>query len=562
MKRSSQVLGLILIIAMMITACSNDGGNGNGNGSGNGSGGTNGSVNNGAGDAGNSGKTVTLDTFVSVSARIEDINTNAVTKYIENKLNIKFKFDATPSANAADKKKLIMASGDYPSVFLSGDFSQAEQISYGKQGILQPLNDLIDKYGNEIKRAFAEDKDLQAAITAPDGNIYALPHINDCFHCWYSQKMWIDKTWLDKLGLKMPTTTEEYYQVLKAFKTQDPNGNGQADEIPLSGAFNTWHGIPSNFLMNSFIYDNDEDFFFMKDGKVQLAANQPEWRDGLTYINKLFSEGLIDKEAFTQNNDQMAQVGNKEGDNVSGSVTAGHIGMYFSLAEGQNRHKEYVTVAPLTGPGGVAYAGYYKAYGNGQFAITNKATEEQAIAAIKMADYMYSEEHAIMNEYGLEGNYWEKAKDGEKDVHGNQAKYSLKPKYWDISTTFNDAWDQMGITRRTRAIRESWTAPADPFSQQGYEYRLYLETAKNYENRQPAETFPLTIFMDENDANEAIMLRTQINEYIRSNMAQFVTGSKKLTDSEWDSYMKGFDGLNLKHYLEIYQTAYDKKKQG
>ncbi|SDX70729.1 carbohydrate ABC transporter substrate-binding protein, CUT1 family [Paenibacillus sp. CF384] len=555
MKRSSKMLALLVMIALIITACSSSNGNGNSN-NGNSSEGTN----NGSGDKVDTGKTVTLNTFISVSPRIEDINTNAVTTYMEKKLNIKFKFDATPSANAADKKKLILASGDYPAVFLSGNFTQAEQIDYGKQGILIPLNDLIDKYGDEIKRAFTEDKDLKDAITAPDGNIYSLPHINDCFHCWYSQKLWINKTWLDKLGLKMPTTTDEYFEVLKAFKTQDPNGNGKADEVPLSGAFNTWHGIPSNFLMNGFIYDNDEDFFYLKDGKVQLAANQPEWRDGLAYINKLFAEGLIDKESFTQNIDQMAQVGNKEGDNVIGSVTAGHIGMAFSLAEGQNRHKEYVTVPPLAGPGGVAYAGYYKAYGNGQFAITNKASEEEAIAAIKMADYMYSEEHAIMNEYGLEGNFWEKAPDGEKDVHGNPAKYSLKPKYWDITTTSNDTWDQMGITRRTRDIRESWTAPADMFSQQGYEFRLFTETANNYENKQPEETFPLTIFMDENDAKETIMLRTQINEYIRSNMAQFVTGSKQLTDSEWDSYVKGFEGLNLAHYLDIYQKAYDSKK--
>ncbi|CAM4246406.1 extracellular solute-binding protein [Paenibacillus alkaliterrae] len=548
MKKKTSSITLVLVIAfsMFLSACSDGSG-------GNNAGGTN--AQNGEGD------TVTLNTFITVPPRIEDVGTNKVTQFIEDRLNIKFKFDAAPSANANDKKKLTMASGDYPAVFLSGNFTQAEQIDYGKQGILIPLNDLIEKYGNEIKKAFEEDADLKAAITAPDGNIYALPHINDCFHCWYSQKLWINKDWLAKLNLEMPTTTDEYYEVLKAFKTKDPNGNGQADEIPLSGAFNTWRGIPSNFLMNSFIYNNDEDFFFMEDGKVGLAASQPEWRQGLEYVNKLFSEGLIDKEAFTQNNDQMAQVGNRSGDNVSGSVTAGHIGMYFSLTEGQNRHKEYITVPPLKGPNGTAFAGYYKAYGNGQFAITDKASEEEAIAAIRMADYLYSEEHAITNEYGLEGKYWEKAKEGQKDVHGNQAKYSLKPEYWNIGTTFNDTWDQMGITRRTRDIRESWAVPEDPFSQVGYEYRLYLETAKNYENKQPEETFPLTIFMESNDAKEANQLRTQINDYVRSNMAQFVTGTKKLNDAEWDNYVKGFEGLNLPRYLEIYQNAYDSKKK-
>ncbi|UUZ87014.1 extracellular solute-binding protein [Paenibacillus sp. P26] len=151
-------------------------------------------------------------------------------------------------SNAGDKKKLLLASGDYPAVFLSGDLTQAEQIDYGKQGVLKPLNDLIDKYGVEIKKAFQQDPDLKKSITAPDGKIYALPHINECFHCWYSQKVWINTTWLKKLNLQMPTTTEEFYQVLKAFKTQDPNGNGKQDEIPLSGADKTWHGNPAPFL--------------------------------------------------------------------------------------------------------------------------------------------------------------------------------------------------------------------------------------------------------------------------------------------------------------------------
>lgn len=77
---------------------------------------------------------------------------------------------------------------------------------------------------------------MSTAITAPDGNIYALPSINDCYHCSMAQKMWIYKPWLDKLGLDVPTTTDELYTVLKAFKDKDPNGNGKADEVPLTGA--------------------------------------------------------------------------------------------------------------------------------------------------------------------------------------------------------------------------------------------------------------------------------------------------------------------------------------
>ena len=538
------VISLTLVLALVLSSCSG------------GSNGNNPSGNNEGAEAGDG--PVTLDTFLAISPHIEDIKTNAVTRYIEEKVNISFDFDATPQANAADKKKLLLASGDYPSVFLSGDLSQAEQIDYGQQGVLLPLNDLIDEYGVEIKRAFEEDPDLRAAITAPDGNIYALPHINDCFHCWYSQKMWINKAWLDKLGLEIPTTTEAFYNVLQAFKTQDPNGNGKADEIPLTGAYNTWHGIPTHFLMNSFVYDDEGRYFMMKDGKVELAAITPEWREGLEYVNKLYSEGLIDKEAFTQNNDAVSQIGNREGDNLIGAASLGHIGMAFSVQGDQTRHQEYVSLAPLAGPDGVAYAALFKGYGNGQFAITNKATPAQQIAAIKMADYMYSEDFAIVNEYGLEGTYWEKAPAGEVDVHGEQAKYKLKPEFFEIGATLNDQWDQMGITRRTREIRESWVAPEDPMSPEGFEYRLFLETAQNYENREPDEIYPPTVFIEVDEAKEVNLIQPQIKDYIESNMAQFITGAKKLTDDEWNKYVKGLDGLNLSRYLEIYQQAYNR----
>lgn len=97
---------------------------------------------------------------------------------------------------------------------------------------------------------------MKSSITAPDGNIYALPQINECYHCDNALKLWINKAWLDKLGLQLPTTTEEFYQVMKAFKEQDPNGNGKNDELPLTGSDEMWAGNVSAFLMNAFIVDD------------------------------------------------------------------------------------------------------------------------------------------------------------------------------------------------------------------------------------------------------------------------------------------------------------------
>lgn len=150
-------------------------------------------------------------------------------------------------------------------------------------------------------------------VTAIDGNIYALPEVNDCYHCSMSQKMWIYEPWLKKLGLEMPKTTDELYNVLKAFKENDPNGNGKKDEIPLSITQKSWRSTIDAFLMNSFIYNpvygSSSKHMFIKDGKLDVAFNKPEWREGLRYLNKLYKEGLIAPESFTQDENQLIQQG-------------------------------------------------------------------------------------------------------------------------------------------------------------------------------------------------------------------------------------------------------------
>ena len=131
---------------------------------------------------------------------------------------------------------------------------------YGAQGIFKPLNDLIDNYGFEIKKLFAYNPDARKLITMPDGNIYGLTEYEECFHCYYASKMWINEKWLSNLGMESPKTTEEFYRVLKAFKDQDANRNGDStDEIPLSGTLRSWHSNVDTFIMNAFIYSDDGD---------------------------------------------------------------------------------------------------------------------------------------------------------------------------------------------------------------------------------------------------------------------------------------------------------------
>ncbi|WNQ10522.1 extracellular solute-binding protein [Paenibacillus aurantius] len=489
---------------------------------------------------------------------------NEFTKFIEKKFNVKLKWDLAPSDALQDRRQLLLASGDYPEVFLHGKFTTSDLQNYGKQGVFLPLNDLLAKYAPNITKQMEDKPYFKDAITAPDGNIYALPIFNECYHCTYSQKYWINKEWLDKLGLKMPTTTDELYTVLKAFKTKDPNGNGKADEIPLTGAPNkyVWNGNIDAFLMNSFIYNDNDKYLIVKDGKISFAANQPEWKQGLEYMNKLYKEGLVDPASFTQNDQAVGQLGNKEGDEAVGSITTALISYLVNTYEkDKTRHQHWEIVPPLKGPNGVQTTGASQSVGEFEFAITNKASEAQQIAAIKIADYMFSEEGALYAEYGpTEGKGWKKAEPDEKNIDGKPAKYS----YYNLperdkNVIVNESWSQIGAHDLSKTFRDLFAEGQDPMTPEGYGTRLAKAT-QVYQPYAPKETYPANVFIRTEDTENAAQLTTAIKDYVVSNMAQFIIGSKSI-DKDWDAYVKGFDGLNLKEYLAIYQRALEKKEK-
>ena len=115
--------------------------------------------------------------------------------------------------------------------------------------------------------------------------------------------LFINKKWLDKLGLEMPTTTDEFYQVLKAFKNGDPNGNGKADEIPFSFLGN-YANVDINSLFGSWGVIDRPEHVMIKDGEVLFTPAEDGYKQGLVFFRKLYAEGLIDGEAFTHNMQQ------------------------------------------------------------------------------------------------------------------------------------------------------------------------------------------------------------------------------------------------------------------
>ena len=346
---------------------------------------------------------------------------------VKEKFNITIKwqtttFDAGP---AKEKRQISLASGDYADLYMLipwvEQFTPTELLKLGNQGVVVPLNDLIDQYAPNIKKALDAEPEWKAMATAPDGKIYGMPQWVDCYHCSYQGKLWMNTTWLEKLGLEQPKTTEDMRRVLRAFKTQDPNGNGKADEIPLSASVRT---PPIPYFMNAFVYNPqgasgyNNSSLVLKDGKVDLQANKEGWREGLAYLNSLYEEGLIDKGAFTQNPDALTQQGDGGKVPMLGSTTVLHLGEAMSIGLPDGRDKQYDAVPPLTGPKGVNHAGYnFPSAPGATFVLTNKATPKEQIQAIKLLDYIFTDEGQINGVLRHRGQGLEEAR-----VRGRRAR--------------------------------------------------------------------------------------------------------------------------------------------
>jgi len=221
---------------------------------------------------------VELTIAIPGDSLVEDYETNAMTKKIEEEFGVDLTFLVLPSADYESKMNLMVSGGDeLPDIIFDAGGWQ----SWAEEDVLVELSDFYndENCSANIREGIERSGvDLLSYLTDTDGKIYAVPSYNDEIFAESYQKMWIYQPWLDALGLEVPTTIEEYYNYCKLVVSKDMNGNGKADEVGLSGnSLGEWF----DFLMSSFIYAHDPEWRIVEDGKVNYAFTTDEWKEGL-----------------------------------------------------------------------------------------------------------------------------------------------------------------------------------------------------------------------------------------------------------------------------------------
>ncbi|WP_062108939.1 extracellular solute-binding protein [Bacillus niameyensis] len=481
---------------------------------------------------------IEMTMFASKRFASQDWNDIMIWNEYEKMTNIKVKFDTVDRDNLAEKRNILLASGDYPDAFFGNGLSVNDLMNYGGQGEFVALNDLIDKYAPNFSKLLEEYPEVKKAITMPDGNIYSFPVIYDpeFKSMLMGPLMWYKKEWLDELGRDFPETTEEFYQLLKEIKAKYPDaipiGGGPGIDSYLIPFFKGAWGLGNRGGSHPNVDIDPET------NELRFIPTDSNYKEMLQYLNKIYSEDLIDKDFFTANADQIIAKGSS---GVYGVLPDYNPEAVYSNLQG------YIGGNALIGPhGDQIYAHIGSPIGSpGQFVISKKNKYPEA--TIRWVDHLYSEEGSKMFFMGFKDETYVETADG-KFEYTDEIKNNPNGLTQDQAVGQYLVWPGSGYPGILK----------QEFFQGSEGMPSSLEAAKRVEPYIPEEIWaPFNYTIEELEEMNA--LRDDIETYIKEMNAKFITGAASFDD--WDNYVKTFDKMGLDRYMKIYQDAYDRYTQ-
>ena len=444
----------------------------------------------------------------------------------------------------AQQKNATLAAGKLADVSLHA-FGVPDAAQY--PSMFEDLSKDLDKLPN-VKAFFKQKPDAKKLITDPDGHIYALPSSRGKSYSGSGQNMMINKAWLDKLGLQVPTTWDELENVLKAFKTQDPNGNGQADEIPMNiqklGSGFSWYspmlllnstGIPTGF--NKGVSTSG---YYVKNGVVKSFLTSDEYKEVVKYYHKLISEGLIPADWATKTFDAC------DTDQLSDGKTA-KTGVSFGWSQDASfgtLKDQYIPIpvpsAPGVSPDKTVWDGSSSEFDAAGPAVSARAANKDA--TLKLLNLMYSEKYSVQQFYGSFGKTVTKTGEHEYTVD-NDKLIEMRKKNTSPSLSYPAGWIPDEVTIKGDAGSDALYQASKVYEKQRSNFDPVKDYIPDYVNP---------------DADDNTTLASNYNQISNVAMQKTATWmSKGGIDEEWDAYCKQLDSLGLQENVKIWQKWYD-----
>lgn len=464
---------------------------------------------------------VTMDMF-AFQAIGTDLTQNLAWTEMEKCTNMHWNLSLVTSTDFNDKRGLSFSGGEYADVYFKSGIGEADAKKYANEGIILPLNNLIDQYMPNFK-AVMDELDAWKEIKSTDGNIYSLPMIQSSGY--NGLMLFINEPWLKALNLESPKSWNDFVEVLRSFKTQDPNGNGKPDEIPL-------------YLQNGTVFyllpyyglavDGNTNATY-EDGKLVYYPTSETYRNFLKELAAMKAEGLIN-DYITATWDEQAAIGQTQ--DIMGCFL--QYGAYQSV--GTDKDEDFPALEPWTDTmplsTGISFGG---------LVITDTCEHPELVA--QWADYFYSREGSELAWMGVEGESYKKNDDGTYDwiTDGKWGEDMTE-----VVKNVGLFGDLPNPGKRPALIDEGQTNPEE----------VFLEKQREIVGKHLAEAFPKLSWTEEEMKKKATYA-ADISPYVNQYEAQVINGEVDL-DATWDGFVQTLKDMGVEDMNAIDQAAVDR----
>ncbi|MDR6552281.1 extracellular solute-binding protein [Paenibacillus qinlingensis] len=448
----------------------------------------------------------TFNAAAPIPPREEDIQR----QMLEKAMNIDLDMTIPQAGQATTKLNTLIAGGDIPDLlFLK---SRSDLAQYYDQGVLADLTPYLDQFP-ELKKRFAKDS---WEATSYQGKTIGIPGYDNVNGI--SRSFFIRNDWLKKLGLKVPTTPDELFEVMKAFTEKDPDGNGKNDTYGFIGGMNK-EGNLQTYGFDSLMWMfgvNPPSAIDVKDNKPVYLFIDPKMKEALAYINKMMTAKVVDPDWVTMNTPDL----------LDQKLFKGKVGFMIRDArrlepDYQQKMKEiggevpeWIVIPPMKGPYGDQIVERKSFQGN-SWAISKKADKEKITRILSMLEYMFTDKEAYPYfAYGVKGIQWDIV-DGKVKNKNSELSKEVKEKYLWV--------DHYRMPRRGD--------DAEYFSFQN------PKTAEAFTNNQ--QYVGLTLPGNLLTADPSDSLAADRTRFINESLVKFMSGKDPLTN--WDNFLKTLD---------------------
>lgn len=478
---------------------------------------------------------------------------------------IEFDWQVIPNEGSQEKINLMLASGEeLPDVFwnFGGGKSGNIVVQYADQDIFLPTEELINNDMPNLKKILDDSDNYWTEITAPDGHTYGFPYIEEMYGLVLTPGPFlINKTWLDELGLEVPTTVDKWVECLKAFRDGgDLNGNGETDEIPMAswfgatdtfGSYNMFYRFTGAFgSADSYCGGNAyADHLRLVDGKVTFTAKDEAFRKTAEFFNMLYKEGLIWNGSFEADESASYKASLIKED-------VAKIGCFGTWTDQEitnlDVHDEYVAVPRLQGESGMTgfENNFSELQDSSDTAITVDCKFPHVVA--KFVDYMVGDPSiSIQSNWGAEGYNYVKDEAGVlRTPLDDQGRYVAQTEY-----------DTFGIARvNSTTCRGSMVVLNEYYETvAGYAFDAVqlLENQKlNGKDDIMAEYDSIPrVLMTTEDLSRLAQIQPTISDIVDRYINQWIIDG--VTDDNWNSYLTELDAAGVSDLVSMYQTTID-----